>query len=254
MSSPPVTGSKRKRSSDGEEKRKAKAAPNLVGPQTIVTVNVSSPEHESQPFRVHKNYICYYSPYFETAFNGAFVEGETQVLDLYDTDPTIFGIFVNWLYAQTIINEKGQSPSCDDCVKLWILGDRILAPKLQNHALAALNQRRVDQGGNKCFTPKTFLHVWNNTTEDSMLRTYLVSMCVEGNYGSIRYPEHYPHGMLVGIINAMRENGMGKDHCWKPSAGELKELFVPEDVEGRKMARRKPPTRSGGAPREESEK
>jgi hypothetical protein len=183
------------------------------------------------------------------------VEGETQVLDLDDTDPTIFGIFVNWLYMQTIINEEGQLPSCENCINLWILADRLLVPKLQNDALTALDQGRVDQKGIKCFAPETFHRVWDNTTEDSMLRNYLVNSLVETKYGNVKSPEHYPHGMLVAMINAMRAKDMGrtlgKEHFWKPSTVELEKYFVPEDVEGRETVRRDPPT-SGSASRDKS--
>lgn len=113
--------------------KKARKTPNLVGPQTIVTVNVRKHAGAKiHPFRIHKNYLCHYSPYFEAAFNGRFIEGETQVLELEDTEPRIFGIFVNWLYVQKITDEDGQLASCSDCINLWILADKILVPSLQN--------------------------------------------------------------------------------------------------------------------------
>jgi hypothetical protein len=44
--------------------------------------------------------------------------------------------------------------------------------------------------------------------------------------------------MPVAIIDTRRIKDMGRDinneGFWKPSAGEIHEYFVPEDVEGRK--------------------
>ena len=49
---------------------------------------------------VHKDLICFYSPFFDKAFNGRFLEGETQEMKLPEVSSAIFGIFVHWLYYQ----------------------------------------------------------------------------------------------------------------------------------------------------------
>ncbi len=215
------------------------------GPQTIVTVNVSSTDNETKPFQVHKNYICHYSPYFEAAFNGRFIEGETQVLDLDDTDPLVFGIFVNWLYTQTVVDEEGIFPSCSDCINLWILADRLLVPSLQNQSLAALDKARILYEGmkGKDLTDEIFQRVWTHTGVRSCLRMYLVKVIVELPARSrIGRPERYPHEMLVSIIHGMRrreERRIGRKaaakYTWEPSDEDLKGYFVPEDVEDRKV-------------------
>jgi hypothetical protein len=66
-------------------------------PQPIVEVHVISPFGHTKTYRVHKNFICYYSPFFDAAFNGNFTEGDTQSMKLGDTCTEAFGIFVNWL-------------------------------------------------------------------------------------------------------------------------------------------------------------
>jgi len=62
----------------------------------MVTVDVSL-DDQRQSFLVRKNFTCHYSPFFDAPFNGNFVEGENQGLDLEDTNPMVFAIFVNWL-------------------------------------------------------------------------------------------------------------------------------------------------------------
>jgi hypothetical protein len=51
-----------------------------------------------QTFLVHKEIICYYSPFFDATFNGKFQEGKTQCMALDDTDPDLFAALVEWLY------------------------------------------------------------------------------------------------------------------------------------------------------------
>jgi hypothetical protein len=206
------------------------------------SVKVSSPDHKMQPFRVHKNYICHYSPYFDAAFNGSFIEGETQVLELEDTEPKIFGIFVNWLYTQDIIDEEGRPASCSDCINLWILADKILVPVLQNQTLGQLEVVRISSS-KKRFSSAIFHRVWDNTTEDSPLRAYLVEVMIrKPKRGKIAFPGDYPHGMLVAMINRMRSREWDRNlrdgssqGSWNIPAEELMDYLVSEDVESRKV-------------------
>jgi hypothetical protein len=128
---------------------------------------------ESQTFKIYKETLCYYPPFFATAFNGSFLEGQTQVMALDDVDGTTFGLLVAWLYTKTISDQdlaiKGQtesknptpssdaaanvmaglkalsSPEPDSALnalhlaKLWVLGQRFLIPDLQNCALAKMH-------------------------------------------------------------------------------------------------------------------
>ncbi len=51
---------------------------------------------------VPKSLICCYSPFFDAAFNGQFVEGETQSMILEDVESEIFALLVRWLYENQI--------------------------------------------------------------------------------------------------------------------------------------------------------
>jgi len=53
-----------------------------------------------QKFVVHKELICHSSPFFDRAFNGSFLEGQTQEMKLEDVEASRFGIFVHWLYTR----------------------------------------------------------------------------------------------------------------------------------------------------------
>ena len=163
-------------------------------------------------------------------------------MELEDIEPKIFGIFVNWLYVQKITDEEGQLASCSDCINLWILADKILVPSLQNQALMSLEFDR-SSGSKERFASAIFHRVWDNTTEESPLRAYLVEVMVrKPKRGEITTPEHYPHGMLVAIINGLRKrerihrvrDGSSQGSGEVPFE-ELKRFFVPEGANSRKV-------------------
>lgn len=115
----------------------------------MVAINVSlEAECEAECFYVHKNFITHYSPYFNAAFNGNFAEGQSQKLDLEDTEPHVFGTFVNWLYSQDIENAEGEVPDDSTLVNLWLLADKCLVPRLQNQVMRALDKRAKDKASN----------------------------------------------------------------------------------------------------------
>jgi hypothetical protein len=65
-------------------------------PAQFVTVIVSKAPTE-QKFVVHKELICFHSPFFNAAFNGKFIEGQTQEMRMDDVDEETFGQLVHWL-------------------------------------------------------------------------------------------------------------------------------------------------------------
>jgi hypothetical protein len=60
-------------------------------PHTAVTITVSSHDCK-ETFIVYKEFLCYYSPFFDAAFNSSFIEGQTQTMEYPDAHPHIFGI------------------------------------------------------------------------------------------------------------------------------------------------------------------
>jgi BTB/POZ domain len=87
--------------------------------------------------------LCYYSPVFNKAFNGVFLEGETQTMTLEDVDASVFGLLVSWLYTGDIATRESRQHDNSfklyqkpiQLAKLWILGERFLMPRLQNRVV-----------------------------------------------------------------------------------------------------------------------
>jgi BTB/POZ domain len=88
-------------------------------------------------FNIHKDFICFYSPFFATAFKGPYDEGQTQCMTLYDTNVEAFGMFNHWLYQQKppTSTEKSEPVHLLHLSKLWHLGQRVSVPSLQNKVM-----------------------------------------------------------------------------------------------------------------------
>jgi hypothetical protein len=90
-------------------------------------------------FKVHKEFACHYSPFLKAAFNSNFVEGQTQTYQCQDTSEVAVRLLIHWFYTQTLdtkpfnANDR-QAVLAEDrsLVKLWILADKMLIPRLQN--------------------------------------------------------------------------------------------------------------------------
>ena len=201
----------------------------------LVTINVYNVANEKATFHVHKSFICYHSPFFSAAFTGNFVEGETQTMDYKHTSSEAFGLFVHWLYTQKMddtflrdfykafladaispaehdkkFHERHHSSNatvCGHIADLWILAEKILAPKLQNLAMDALEELRfhcIDR------LPATRCeYIYQHTRKGSPLRRFMVdwvmrklAMTPEAD------AEKFPLEMHVELFNACRINGL----------------------------------------------
>ncbi|KAF7895827.1 uncharacterized protein EAF01_009789 [Botrytis porri] len=69
----------------------------------IVYIHVGS---SSQEFAVHKDLICYTSPFFRAAFTSGFQETNTGTMKLPETDTEIFDLFMGWLYTRELMAES----------------------------------------------------------------------------------------------------------------------------------------------------
>jgi hypothetical protein len=92
-------------------------------------------------FIIHKDFLCFYSPFFASAFNGPYKEGRTQTMNLSDIDLEAFGMFVYWLYQRKLPTHTVDFEDVDlvHLANLWILGDRFLITSLQNNAAARIH-------------------------------------------------------------------------------------------------------------------
>lgn len=107
------------------------------------TITVGQAPH-AEVFNVSKALLCNSSEYFAAALNGAFIEGQTQKIELEDEDPTTFRTYVAWLLqgylnSQDIERALQGSQSFDQHIaELIIFADKRSAPRLANDAISML--------------------------------------------------------------------------------------------------------------------
>jgi hypothetical protein len=134
------------------------------------------------------------------------------------------------MYAQKVVDDEANPPELYTLVNLWIMGNQFLIPRLQNETLVALDQRRVALYRRVgCFS-----RIYENTTEGSPLRQYVVQQAVSSyKIGTdLERPEDYPRDMLCDMFNFMRKGDQTK---WvKFSREELKQFFVEEERRSRR--------------------
>ncbi|TVY44551.1 hypothetical protein LOCC1_G003357 [Lachnellula occidentalis] len=197
----------------------------LLEPQDTVTIYVRAKESMSfQKYIIHKNFICYYSGYFDATFNSSIKEEEeTQEVWLEDTSPSdVFGVFVNWMYTQKLITSEG-SPLFMfwSYVALWTFAETRIIPMLQNQALRELDPLRAKYG--TC-QPWAYRFAYKNTKKGSPLRRYLVDTW---DNRKIKYTDDYPQELLLDIVNSIESRGVKQRG--RLSEAELAKYFVDEE-------------------------
>jgi hypothetical protein len=108
----------------------------------VATVaNQQTGRPSSRLFTIHKDFLCFYSPFFASAFNGPYKEGKTQTMILDEIDLEAFGMFVYWLYQRKLPTHTVDFEDVDlvHLANIWILGDRFLIPSLQNNAACRIH-------------------------------------------------------------------------------------------------------------------
>ncbi|KAF2713199.1 hypothetical protein K504DRAFT_449932 [Pleomassaria siparia CBS 279.74] len=103
----------------------------------MITVYVGEAK---RPFHIHKNLLCHHSDLLEAELQS---DGEKKVdtLELPDSDPAGFELFVKWLYTgrlddvSDMISPHQKYDYATNCHRLYLLCDRFDMPQLKNVAM-----------------------------------------------------------------------------------------------------------------------
>lgn len=208
-------------------------------PASFVDIFIGT-EPARQKFTVHKDLCCYHSPFFNAAFTGSFLEGETQSMTLEDVHPIVFGLLVYWIYTETVAIHKTGEKQWKLLVDLWLLAQRCLIPKLQNDVMIKL-YTRVNVIDNSQLVKLCICVYQRHETEDTPLRALVVHELAwygnwEGANGMRRWRKELEgeSALLFDAVMVFKgyeiECGLGPK---KPSASNF---FVKvTDTEGDKM-------------------
>jgi hypothetical protein len=169
----------------------------------VVTIEAIDEQGMRKDFVVHKAVICFYSPFFRSAFNGCFSEGASQSM-IFPTFPLeAFGTFVDWIYSQKIADADGTAvPNIHELVYLYIVAGQLLVPKLQNSIIDLIVEVVSETNA---LPAAVFHHLYQETTESSPLRRIFVDLYVQ-YMGKIEVEAFFPREMLVDIVNASKSS------------------------------------------------
>ena len=167
--------------------------------RSIVTIRVRE-EPAQESFVIHKELISYYSVFFRSCTNGHWLESGTGVVNLPDDDVELFKIFVQWLYTQLIVLNDKQKNHYRVIIDLFILVNKLQCSELQNATLDFLYRRFSET--NTLYPPTDIYYVWENTTNNSSLRRYLVDLYVYDSQIDhvVESQEHYPSEFMKEVL------------------------------------------------------
>jgi BTB/POZ domain len=191
-------------------------------------------------------FACYHSPVLRAAFNSAFLEGQTQIYRLDDVSPTACRLLVKWLYSQsfdthididdipeksvlsTAESEKDSDKSGDKeeddsgpspfeaawaaqdlhMAQLWVAGDRLLIPRLQNFVMYAWHDQFMKDGGKiRSLSTDWLSYAYQHTCPGSPLRNMAVDRyAYDVNPRTIAKQQvKLPREMLVDLVLVFTE-------------------------------------------------
>ncbi|KAH7067171.1 hypothetical protein FB567DRAFT_483936 [Paraphoma chrysanthemicola] len=123
-----------------------------------------------------KALISYYSPFLKAACQRDFQEKRENRITLPDDDPTVVGLFVEWMYygSYTAPRPLLFAGDVNMDVKCWILGDKLLSVDFKNHAM-----KRIFHEYHGFFTSRTvstedMQFILENTGPKSKLRLFYI--------------------------------------------------------------------------------
>lgn len=143
---------------------------------------------------LHKKLLCYYSTFFDAAFNGAFQESMSSQLKLPEEEAGVFDIFVHWLY-------RGSLPTCwpgmsvatpSDCFSIYAMGEKWFIPRLQDEVC---NRVRIWFDDDELPSSSFFNLLYEATSPGCKLRQFFVKRLI---YCALRKKE-------PDIINSILE-------------------------------------------------
>lgn len=185
-------------------------------PNEFVTL-IANKDNAGVKFTMHKEFACHYSPVLKAAFEGEFVEAQTQTYIISDYEEDVVRDLVEWFYSQQVSGFRSIQPfkieRFEYCAKitlnlakLWTLADNLLIPELQNYTIRQLKGvcNYYHYIPFQCFT-----FAYENTGSGSPLRRWFLQSCAR-DLPSICYSklsDSFPKEMLLEMVEIFSKDG-----------------------------------------------
>ncbi|KIN03964.1 hypothetical protein OIDMADRAFT_26597 [Oidiodendron maius Zn] len=147
---------------------------NFTTPTAMVTLVVGSSDNPVK-FTLHKDFACHYSPVFHAAFNGNFIEGQTQTYHLEDAQDKVVTLLVQWIYTRRIVTTDNYT-DYENLITLWILADKLCMPALQNAIIDRLFKTKPKPDCRMAIIG-SLEKIYNETAGGCQLQKFAVDVC-----------------------------------------------------------------------------
>ncbi|KAE8446886.1 hypothetical protein EG329_011517 [Mollisiaceae sp. DMI_Dod_QoI] len=199
-----------------EPKFKKKVQPKFKHPNEFVTL-IANKDNAGVKFTMHKEFACHYPPVLKAAFEGEFVEAQTQTYIISDYEEDVVRDLVEWFYSQQVsglcsilpfkIERFEHSAKITlNLTKLWILADNLLIPGLQNYTIRQLKGvcNYYNYGPLQCFT-----FVYEHTGSSSPLRRWFLQRCARDmpSNSYSKFADGFPKEMLLELVEFFSKDG-----------------------------------------------
>lgn len=164
----------------------------LTGPTIEIRVGTATSVRDSADLSVNwflpKRLISHHSPFVAAVSNRDFKERRENLIQLPDDKPTVFALFVEWLYygdytpepPLAVPHSKTVGVSID--AECWVLGDKLLCTDFKNHAMKRLYEQHTTKIFNRSISTHDVQFACDNSAKDSKLRELYVSLTAT-NFG-----------------------------------------------------------------------
>lgn len=138
--------------------------------QHTVAVKVGVGKH-MKTWNIHEGILRAKCRYFDAAMEHGFAEAQAREFHLKDDDPAVFAKFASLMYSLESI--PSDTPVID-CIKLWVLGDKLQASALQNMIIDMMPSEYDDYLSRipPKFSDSDIIFILQNTLEGSPLRIF----------------------------------------------------------------------------------
>ncbi|SLM40599.1 BTB/POZ-like [Lasallia pustulata] len=174
---------------------------------TIISVKVGP---SAVVFSLRKGILCQHSALFHAALSGPFKEATSQTISLPTANVDTFERFQTWVYADQILQrgETLKDLDYESIIKLYLLAESTLTPRLQNAALDTI----IDKAALHQTQPSIACSglIYENTKSTSLLRKLFVDMATRSRLRdwesfNAEASELYHNAFLVDLALALDE-------------------------------------------------
>lgn len=123
---------------------------------------VSNEDEDKEEVTVHKELLCFFSPYYAAALNGNFLEAQKDQFEV-DLDGEDLQNFAAWIYTGELSKERLENTN------LYVFADQVDILALRRDALSQLSKLEYDMLAYQCVK-----HILNNVTQQSQIYKWML--------------------------------------------------------------------------------